>query len=481
MKKKLLSILVLTLLMIMTGIASATGTSSSWDPVTYDDSISFSAVVQSDGSVKTTWNKYSHAEEFSYYKVVRSQENSNPVYPDDGYIYVGSDVTGLSYTDYDVPVGKNYYRVCHVASPKRYCSTTVVAVEGTTVVAAEETESATVEMVEGFGDVPTDHWVADCVAELGGDGIVQSGEGIFFRPASSVNRAEFLKLVMKTYYQDSVAGAASGCFKDVIGSTWYAPYICAAKESGIVEGYTDGTYGPARNITRAEGAAILVKALHVPIVEDATAPFKDVTTDWQKIVVNMAYGRGLIKGYNPTEFGPNDQLLRAQAAQLICNARDNFAAPLEGAVPVIPANVSATAINRSAPVIINHINTDIGKVPDSYVESAKAMFRIAYGHTSHGSQISTGIDVLEGQNSVYASSGDGSGGTLYFNENILYGDLGGNFETQTRELLNANTSNINMVMWSWCGQLSSMTEAQVDDYLTKMDQLENDFADVVFV
>ncbi len=97
------------------------------EPVTFDPNISFSATL-SNGNVVTSWSKYNHSEAFSYYKVVRSQTNTNPVYPDDGYIYYGDSVNTLTYIDTSVPTGTNYYRICHIAWPKRYCSQNVIAI-----------------------------------------------------------------------------------------------------------------------------------------------------------------------------------------------------------------------------------------------------------------------------------------------------------------------------------------------------------------
>ncbi len=106
-------------------IASSTGSNES--SVVFDPSISFSAVLQ-DGKVVTNWSRYAHAESFSYYKVVRSQTNQNPVYPDDGYIYYSDNTNTLTYTDTSVPTGMSYYRICHIASSKRYCSQNVIAI-----------------------------------------------------------------------------------------------------------------------------------------------------------------------------------------------------------------------------------------------------------------------------------------------------------------------------------------------------------------
>ena len=49
---------------------------------------------------------------------------------------------------------------------------------------------------------------------------------------------------------------------------------------------------------------------------------------------------------------------------------------------------------RAEPLIIDHTCTDITLIPQSAIEQAKSTLHIAYGHTSHGSQLTTGMDGL---------------------------------------------------------------------------------------
>ena len=47
-------------------------------------------------------------------------------------------------------------------------------------------------------------------------------------------------------------------------------------------------------------------------------------------------------------------------------------------------------------VIIDHRHTDISLIPQTAIEQAKTDLHIAYGHTSHGSQLTTGMTGLVG-------------------------------------------------------------------------------------
>jgi hypothetical protein len=50
-------------------------------------------------------------------------------------------------------------------------------------------------------------------------------------------------------------------FPDVLLQTYFAPYIAYFYDNGIIDGYEDGSFGPANPITRAEIAKIVVNLL----------------------------------------------------------------------------------------------------------------------------------------------------------------------------------------------------------------------------
>lgn len=144
--------------------------------------------------------------------------------------------------------------------------------------------------------------------------------------------------------------------------------------------------------------------------------------------------------------------------------------------------VTGLAAQKKA-IIIDHNCISLDKVPESYLEEAKGKFRIAYQHTSHGSQLPSGMKLISNPACSYGT-GEGQ---LYFRDYGISGasDLGNPDRTKwaeaTRNLLNNNTNNINMIMWSWCGQVSSATQADIEQYLSLMSQLESDFPGVTFV
>jgi hypothetical protein len=140
----------------------------------------------------------------------------------------------------------------------------------------------------------------------------------------------------------------------------------------------------------------------------------------------------------------------------------------------------------AAPVIVNHTSTQLAKIPLSAITTAKSTLHIAYWHTSHGSQITTGMTGLTSfanapyGGSAYTYNAGGSGGALDLAQPASI-DLGtSTWPTITRNYLNAHPE-VNVVIWSWCGQVSSASSATITTYLTTMNQLESEYSGVKFV
>ncbi len=156
-------------------------------------------------------------------------------------------------------------------------------------------------------------------------------------------------------------------------------------------------------------------------------------------------------------------------------------------------NGSPTSVNDDdgdVSMIINHTCCNISAVPRSAIQDAIDDLHIAYGHTSHGSQLTTGMDRLADflDDELYNYSNGGTDGTLdlhdyAFNSYSAY-DLGNpdrtTWATATRNYLDANPD-VNVVIWSWCGQVSTATEQDIQTYLDLMNQLEADYPAVSFV
>lgn len=98
----------------------------------------------------------------------------------------------------------------------------------------------------------------DSIQFLLNEEIVQGYENGEFRPTHSINRAELLKIVFAALDESSV-DYPGHCFPDV-REEWFAPYVCKAKDLGIVKGYPDGLYRPAQEVNMVEALKIANEA-----------------------------------------------------------------------------------------------------------------------------------------------------------------------------------------------------------------------------
>lgn len=141
--------------------------------------------------------------------------------------------------------------------------------------------------------------------------------------------------------------------------------------------------------------------------------------------------------------------------------------------------------NRTEPLIIDHSCTDINKIPEHWIKKAQSEIGISYGHTSHGSQIVTGMKVLMDQSRLYSFDQHGSKKLLTIYESDLRGDLGNPDRTtwaaRTRRFIEKGWGDVNIIMWSWCGQVSNAIEEDINTYLFLMDQLEKDYPEITII
>jgi hypothetical protein len=147
-------------------------------------------------------------------------------------------------------------------------------------------------------------------------------------------------------------------------------------------------------------------------------------------------------------------------------------------------------------IIIDHTCTDLSKIPDHWIEEAKKL-TLHYGHTSHGSQIISGIRRLEEVDPKYnvavqdwdpAGLPDEAGALRIYDGNNWDGDnyimpemYWGDEEGRNRTRSVASTGLFNLSMWSWCGQQSENDPATVNQYLETLNQFEAEFPNMRFI
>ena len=147
--------------------------------------------------------------------------------------------------------------------------------------------------------------------------------------------------------------------------------------------------------------------------------------------------------------------------------------------------------------IIDHSCTDITQIPESAINQAKADLHIAYGHTSHGSQLTDGMSGLISfanggglglslPTDIFAWNNGGTGGAMDLHDYAMGGDCGYYpqwYNNTVDYLENPANSDVNVIIWSWCGQVDDKYAAGTlgSEYLIPMTQLEIDYPAVTFI
>lgn len=110
-----------------------------------------------------------------------------------------------------------------------------------------------------FSDVSADKWYNNAVSTLCHMGVLGGYSDGTFRPNAPITRAEFAKIAVS--FSQANGSAVYSYFTDVKTTDWFAPYVTTAKDSGLIEGYSDGSFKPENRITRAEACAIVNRVL----------------------------------------------------------------------------------------------------------------------------------------------------------------------------------------------------------------------------
>jgi len=165
-----------------------------------------------------------------------------------------------------------------------------------------------------FNDI-INHWAATDINTLYESGLISGVSEYVFAPDQKVTRAEMAVMLHRILKPD----VAYHSFTDIDADAWYAPYIGAVAQEGLMVG-NNGLFRPDDTLTRAEMAAVLCRLLKIRET-DADMPFEDIAAShWAAGAVNALYKAGLIAGRTEKIFAPDAEITRAEMAAFINRA-----------------------------------------------------------------------------------------------------------------------------------------------------------------
>ena len=137
------------------------------------------------------------------------------------------------------------------------------------------------------------------------------------RPQNNITRAEvatiFFRLLTDDVRDENLT--KTNRYSDVAATSWYNTAVSTLSSMGIITGYPDGTFRPNAAITRVEFAAIAARFDNDG--DKTAAKFSDIATHWAKDEISIAYNNGWITGYPDGTFGPQRDITRAETMTLV--------------------------------------------------------------------------------------------------------------------------------------------------------------------
>lgn len=159
------------------------------------------------------------------------------------------------------------------------------------------------------------HQYETAIRDLYDKQIIQGYSDNTFKASNSINRAEFMKILIEATQDDFESKKSSyqrSCFSDVPENEWYTAYVCFARGKKIIDGYPDGTFRPSTNINLVEALKIIVNVFEMEK--------GDTGENWYD---EYLYAMGNQKYIPSTFIKPSQTVNRGEMAEMIWRVLEN--------------------------------------------------------------------------------------------------------------------------------------------------------------
>lgn len=167
------------------------------------------------------------------------------------------------------------------------------------------------------------------------------------RPNNDISRAEVATIFFRLLTDEAREQytTTAGNFTDVKAGMWCNRAIATLTNMGIIKGYTDGTFRPNADITRAELATIIARFAKLDV---NTKTFSDINGHWAQKNIELAAGNGWINGYEDGTFRPNNNITRAETFAMINRVLDRQTESVSDLLPTSEMNMWSDNLNENA-------------------------------------------------------------------------------------------------------------------------------------
>ena len=173
------------------------------------------------------------------------------------------------------------------------------------------------QSISAFYDLDSSHKNKLAITTLNDLEIISGYPDGSFKPENTINRAELLKILVGGKGLQPKLKNYNNCIPDV-KEEWFAPYVCYAKESEWVSGYPDGTFQPARTVSKVEAIKMVVNANEYNLKDASNEElFNDTDqTSWYAPYLKVAKKKKLIEEDGDI-FEPSGNMTRGAVSENI--------------------------------------------------------------------------------------------------------------------------------------------------------------------
>jgi hypothetical protein len=166
-------------------------------------------------------------------------------------------------------------------------------------------------------------WAKSAITDMVQSGVITGYKDNTFKPNNQISRAEFVTLVNKAFskYNEN----ADAKFSDVWTYQWFYHQVASAKNAGYITGYPNNTFAPNKSITRAEAAVMIARLLQIKNAKiDGANKFTDMNKmyPWAIGSISALSQNGVMSGYTDHTFKPARYITRAEAVVMLMKAKN---------------------------------------------------------------------------------------------------------------------------------------------------------------
>ena len=162
----------------------------------------------------------------------------------------------------------------------------------------------------------SEHWAREAIDDMSDKKIVNGYSDGTFKPNNEMTRAEFIAVVNRML---GLKNESSRYIPDISRQDWYYADVRKAVEAGILKGDDAGYIRPNDTITREEAVVVLARAFKIADAVGIDISYSDRSeiSDWAKTNVYTFVRYGYLNGYDDNIIRPKSPITRAEALTII--------------------------------------------------------------------------------------------------------------------------------------------------------------------